>query len=365
MTDTKRRSFLKTTTGAIAGSAIISAPAIASGKTKKLKMVTSWPKNFPGLGTAAESFAKRIKEASNGRFQIKVYAGGELVHPLKCHDAVQEGTADLYHSADYYYKGKKMAYAFFAAVPFGFTANEMNAWLMYGGGQQLWDEVGAEFGVKHLPVGNTGVQMGGWFKKEINSLDDLKGLKMRTPGLGGDLLNAVGGTALTLAGSEIMPALQAGTLDAAEWVGPWNDLAFGFYKVVKNYYGPGFSEPGVTLGMGLNKKFWDGLSKEDQAMFTAVAHEENSRALAEFNAKNGAALKTLIDDHGVILREFPDEVYKTMAEASKDVLAKAGATDPLTQKVYDSFVAFRQQASHWSALSDQGYMNKRSLISWS
>ncbi|MGI9302226.1 MAG: TRAP transporter substrate-binding protein [Gammaproteobacteria bacterium] len=355
----KRRDLLKAG-GAVAASAV-AAPAIAQ-DTKELKMVTSWPKDFPGLGTAARRFGERLEAASGGRFKVKLFAGGELVHPLKCHDALQEGTADLYHSADYYYQGKVKGYAFFCAVPFGFRAAEMDAWIYHGGGQELWDEMGAQFGVKHLMCGNTACQMGGWFKKPMKSLEDFKGLKMRIPGLGGDVIKALGGTSVTLAGSEIMPALEAGTVDATEWVGPYNDLAFGFYKVVKNYHYPGFHEPGTMLGLGIRKKLWDGLSKSDQELFRVCAAAENSYDLAEFNAKNAQALDTLVSKHGVKVHEFSDEIFKGMGEASRDVLATAGATDPMSKKIYESFLAFRKIAVGWSALSDQAYMQKRSLV---
>ncbi len=338
------------------------APAVVKKTVKELKMVTSWPKNFPGLGTSANRFAESINKISDGRFKIKVFAGGELVHPLKCNDAVQQGTADLYHSADYYFGGKHPAYLFFTAVPFGLTANELDAWIHWGGGQALWDEVGAKFGVKHLAGSNTGSQMGGWFKKPITSLEDFKGLKMRIPGLGGQVINALGGTSVTLGGAEIMPALQAGTIDATEWVGPWNDLAFGFYKVVKNYHYPGFHEPGSMLSIGISKKFWDGLSEADKSMFKAAATAENNIGFAEFNAHNTQALNTLVDKHGVKLIEFSDEIYKQMGTAAKDVLATTGAKDELTKKVYESFMAFRKKAVAWTKLSDQSYANKRELV---
>ena len=362
----KRRDFVtKVGLGALAGGTL-SAPAIKSAHAapKVLKMVTSWPKNFPGLGTGAREFGELLEAASGGRYQVKLYAGGELVHPLKCHDAVQEGTADLYHSAEYYYKGKSISLAFFTAVPFGFTANEMDAWLLHGGGEKLWDEANADFGIKALPCGNTGSQMGGWFKKEVNTLDDMKGLKMRMPGLGGDVLKAIGATALTLAGSEIMPALQAGTIDATEWVGPWNDLAFGFYKVAKHYYSPGFHEPGATLSLGINKKFWDSLPKADQQLFRACAYATNYSNFAEYNAKNSASLDTLINKHGVKLGEFSDEIFVAIGEASKDVLADAGKKDAMAKKVYESFIKFRQEAVGWTKLSDQNYANKRALVTF-
>lgn len=358
-----RRSFIKNAglAGGAAAASTLATPALSQGR-QEIKLVTSWPKNFPGLGTAPEKFAERLNAASDGRYSVRVYAGGELVPPLKCNDAVQEGTAEMYHSADYYYQGKSPAYAFFTSVPFGFTANEMDAWIMYGGGQELWDEVGAQFGIKHLPGGNSGSQMGGWFRKDMNSLEDFKGLKMRIPGLGGDVINALGGTSVTLAGAEILPALQAGTVDAAEWVGPWNDLAFGFYKVVKNYYYPGFHEPGSLVGFGIAKPLWDGLSDADKAMFSSAALAANNLTLADFNANNTQALRTLIDKHGVKLKEFSDEIYKGFGEASRDVLASAAASDPLTKKVHDSFLEFRGKALEWTKLSDQTYANKRALV---
>jgi TRAP-type mannitol/chloroaromatic compound transport system substrate-binding protein len=357
-----RRSFLKTAGlagGAAAGA--LAAPAIAQGITE-LKLVTSWPKNFPGLGTAPERFAKSVEKATDGRYRVRVFAGGELVHPLKVHDAVQEGTAEMYHSGDYYFQGKLKAYAFYSSVPFGFRPDEMDAWIQYGGGQELWDEIGAQFGIKHMECGNTGSQMGGWFNKKMESVDDFKGLKMRIPGLGGDVIKALGGTPVTLAGAEILPALQSGNVDATEWVGPWNDLAFGFYKVVKFYHYPGFHEPGTMLNIGMSKKLWDSLSESDKQIFEACARAENNHNLAEFNSNNGQALDTLINKHGVELVEFSDEIYKEFGKASNDVLAAAGEADPLTKKVYESFIDFRKKAADWSMLSDQSYMNKRSLV---
>jgi TRAP-type mannitol/chloroaromatic compound transport system substrate-binding protein len=347
----------------VAGGDKPKAPAISKG-VKQLRMVTSWPKNFPGLGTAANRFAARVNQASEGRYTIKVFAGGELVHPLKVNDAVQQGTADMYHSAEYYAQGKSQAYAFFTAVPGGFTANEMMAWIYHGGGQKLWDEVSAQFGIKALGAGNSGTQMGGWFKKPITSIEDFKGLKMRIPGLGGAVIKALGGTSVTLAGSEILPALQAGTIDAVEWVGPWNDLAFGFYKVVKNAMYPGIHEPGAMLSLGMNKKFWDGLSAADQALFTACAGAENEYDLAEFNANNTAALETLVNKHGVVYRPFPDEVFKALDIAARDVVATAGAKDAMSKKVYDSYIRFRKIATDWTRISEQSYTRLRDLVKY-
>ncbi len=325
-------------------------------------MVTSWPAGFPGLGTAATRLGKRIGQATDGRITVRVYAGGDFVHPLKCNDAVQQGVADMYHSFDYYYGLKAAAYLFFTSVPFGFTANEIDAWIHWGGGQKLWDEVGAEFGIKHLPGCNTGSQMGGWFIKPIKTVADFKGLKMQMPGLGGAVINALGGTAVTLGGAEIMPALQAGTLDAAEWVGPWNDLALGVYKVAKHYYYPGFHEPGAMVSVGISRKMWDGMTNSDRAIIEAACLAENNFGYAEFNAKNTNALIVLTRRHRVRLHQFTDAIYKQIGVAAKDVLAKTGATDPLSRKVYASFMAFRRRAVAWTKMSDQAYTNKRALV---
>ena len=357
-----RRSFLRAgAVGTAAAASTLAAPAIAQG-VQELKMVTSWPKNFPGLGTSANRLAERIETMSDGRYRVRVFGGGELVPALKTQDALQEGTAELYHSAEYYFVGKTPALAYFAAVPFGLTATEQNAWLYHGGGQELWDEVAAEFNVKPFATANTGVQMGGWFKNPITSIDDFRGLRMRIPGLGGDVITALGGTSVTLAGAEILPALQAGTIDATEWVGPWNDLAFGLYKVATNYGYPGFHEPGTSLSGGIRKDLWDGMSDADKAMFEAAMTAENCTGLAEFNANNGSALQQLINDHGVNLFEIPDDVYVAIGEASRDVLSSTAGTDATTQRVYDSFMGFRKQALEWTARSDQSYANKRGLV---
>jgi len=357
-----RRSFLKTTgvtAGATAASAV-AAPAIAQNVTE-LKLVMSWPKNFPGLGTAPERFARRFEAATEGRYKIRIYGGGELVGALKTLDAVQEGTADMYHSAEYYFVGKTPAFGFFAAVPFGFRPDEMDAWIHHGGGQELWDELAADFNVKPFLCGNTGSQMAGWFDKQITSVEDFKGLRMRIPGLGGDVIRELGGTPVTLGGADILPAFQQGNIDAAEWVGPYNDLAFGFYKIVKNYHYPGFHEPGTALGLGVNRQVYESMSKADQAALQACAVAENNIDLAEFNANNSTALETLVNEHGVNVYELPDELFVQAGQAAKDVLAEVANEDAITKRVYDSYTAFRKIALDWSKLSDQSYMRKREL----
>ena len=338
------------------------APAISK-QMRELKMVTTWPKNFPGLGTGAQRFADSVTNASDGRLTVKLFAAGELVPPFESFDAVSQGNADMYHAAEYYWQGKSKAFNFFTAVPFGLTANEMDAWLHFAGGQQLWDELSAGFNIKGLACGNTGVQMGGWFNKEINSAADLKGLKMRMPGLGGEVLRKLGASAIALPGGEIFPSLQSGAIDATEWVGPWNDLAFGFYKVTKFYYWPGFHEPGSTLGVGVNKDVWDSFSASDQALMLACANDENNRMFAEYNATNADSLDTLINEHGVQLREFSDDVFRAFGSASKEVLDEVGnSDDALTKKIYEHFMDFRKKVMGWTKLSDQGYMAKRGLV---
>ncbi|MCF6276055.1 MAG: TRAP transporter substrate-binding protein, partial [Robiginitomaculum sp.] len=246
--------------------AVPGAPAI-SRNLRQFRLVTSWPKDFPGLGIMANRFAEFVKTMSEGRIEVKVFAAGELVGATEVFDAVSTGAADMYHSAEYYWQGKAKGFSFFTAVPMGLTATEMSGWINFGGGQELWDNLSAKFNIKAFHAGNTGHQMGGWFKKEINTLEDFKGLKMRMPGIGGEVIRRLGGAAVKLSGGEIYQALQSGAIDATEWVGPWNDYAFGFYREAPYYYGPGFHEPGAALGVGVTLDVWNSLSATDQAIF--------------------------------------------------------------------------------------------------
>ncbi len=325
------------------------------------KMVTTWPKNFPGLGTGANKLAELIGEMSGGRITVKVYGAKELVGALEIFDAVSRGTAELGHGASYYWKGKSTAAQFFAAVPFGLTAQEMNSWLYHGGGMELWEEVYAEFGLIPGAAGNTGVQMGGWFNREINSVEDLKGLKMRIPGLGGEVLKRAGGTPVLLPGGEIFPSLQSGAIDATEWVGPYNDLAFGLHKAAKYYYYPGWHEPGTTLETFINKEAFEKLPADLQSIVRNAIRVANQDMLADFTAKNNHALEQLVNEHNVELRKFPDEVLIQMKDLSDQVVAEEAAKDPMSKKVFDSFVKFRDQAKKWHAVSEQAYLNARSL----
>ncbi|MGI9498435.1 MAG: TRAP transporter substrate-binding protein [Geminicoccaceae bacterium] len=362
----KRRNFVTTAAtgslvvGAAAATGSFPNPAIAQG-TKQLKMVTTWPKNFPGLGTGAENLAKRITAMSDGTLEVKVFAAGELVPPFESFDAVSSGNADMSHSASYYWQGKSPAFNFFTTVPFGLTANEHAAWVNYGGGQELWDELAAGFNIKPFLRASTGVQMGGWYKKEINTLDDFQGLEFRMPGLGGEVLRRLGAAVVNLPGGEIFPALQAGTIDGTEWVGPWNDLAFGFYKVANYYYGPGFHEPGTTGEVMVNKDVWEGMTDSEKAIIEVAVQAEAWREYSEFSANNADSLKVLVEEHGVEVRTFSNELFAEIKKVAGEVVAEIGETDEITKKVYDSYKTFHDKAIGWAKLSEQGYLNARSL----
>ena len=337
----------------------VSAPAISRNR-RRLNMVTTWPKGLPGLGEAAERVASRIARMSEGAIEVKVFAAGELVPAFECFDAVANGSADMYHGAEYYWTAKSTAYPFFTAVPFGMTAQEIMGWIDYGGGQELWDELSGDFGIKAIQGANTGHQMGGWFRKEINSLDDLVGLQMRIPGQGGDVLRALGGAAKALPGGEIYQALQTGNIDATEWVGPWNDYSLGFYREAPYYYGPGFHEPGASLAVGINRKLWDSMTDGEQAIIKAACESTNHTSLGEFTYQNSVYLDILTRDHGVQLRSFPDEVVTAMSEASRDVRASSGR-DGIEKRIYESFETGLKKMSQWADVSDGPYYAARKL----
>ena len=344
--------------GGVAAASTIAAPAIAKERVE-IAMVATWGRDFPGLGTGAQRFAQRLSDMSDGRIQVTYYAAGERVKAFDSFDEVASGNAQMYHGAEYYWKGKHPGWAYFTAVPFGLTCLEMNAWIRFGGGQELWDELGADYGLKGLMCGNTGVQMGGWFRKEMNSVDDFKGLKMRMPGLGGDVLAKLGGSPVSLPGGQIYENLISGSIDATEWVGPWNDELMKFYEAAKYYYYPGMHEPGSMLAVGMNKTWWDGLTKSDQMMIEAASSMENDVMMAEYNYKNGAALKRLINDQGVKLRQFNDEIYDGFYEASEEVFAEVQEHSDLANRIHQSFVTARTDIGAWAEISDQAYLTQR------
>lgn len=358
--NTSRRQFL-TATAAGAATLPLAAPVFAQGK-RELKMVTGWPKKFPGLGVASQRIGDAITAATDGRLTVKVFGAGELVPAFEAFDAVASGAADMYHAAEYYWQGKSTAFNFFAGVPFGMTTAEHNAWVYHRGGQELWDETSASFGLKAFMAGNSSAQAGGWFNKEINSIEDLKGLKMRIPGFGGKVIEEVGGTAVTLPGGEIFAALQSGAIDAGEMAGPWIDLGFGFYKAAKYFYNPGFQEPTSAESLGINLELWNDLSAADQNVIQMAAAQENVMNPADFIANHSRSLKILLNEHGVQLRSYPDDVMIALGKASKKVLADAAAADAMTKKVYDSYMAFLDEVSSWTEQSEQAYLRARSLV---
>ncbi len=322
-------------------------------------MVTSWPPGLPGLGAGATRFAERITRASGGRLNVRVYAAGELVPAFEVFDAVSRGTVEMGHGAAYYHKGKVDAAQFFTSIPFGLNAQEMNGWLYYGGGLELWRELYDPFSLVPFPAGNTGVQMGGWFNREINSPEDLKGLKMRIPGLGGEVLRRAGGTPVTLPGSEIFTSLQTGVIDATEWVGPYNDVAFGLPKAARYYYYPGWQEPGPTLEAIVNKDAWNALPDDLKAIVEIAAQSVNSDMLAEFVHGNTTALMQLKDDPNVEVRAFPADVVELLEGYAEEVIAELVAADPAAAKIHASYAAYRDAAREWQRVSEEAYLGSR------
>ena len=344
---------------AVAGATALSTPAIASGK-RQVKMLTPWPKRMPGLGWHAEWAAQAITDATDGRLNVKLYNGGEIVPPGKELPATGKGTADMYTGASIYSGGISPAFGFFTSVPFGMTSLEHYAWIQHGGGQQLMDELYAQHNLVPFTSSTTGVQMAGWYRKEINSVEDFKGLKIRMPGLGGAVLSKLGATSVSIPGGEIYQALQTNAIDATEFGVPYNDIAFGFHKVAKYHYGAGFHEPGSAGDHAVNKDFWDSLSKGDQhllrAIFDAVAH----RGTADYNHNNGVMLRKM-EKYGVQVRTFNDSIYAAAAKAAKEVYGELRSKDDITARVIDSYFGYQKDVGHWmneSAVKYIGFRNK-------
>ena len=326
------------------------------------KLITTWPKNLPGLGTAPERMADRIRTMSRGRLDIKVYGAGELVGAFEVFDAVSRGTAEMGNGASYYWRSKLPVAAVFSTVPFGLTAQEMNGWLHAGGGLELWQELYEPFGVIPMAAGNTGVQMGGWFNKEINSLADLQGLKMRIPGLGGEVLGRVGGVPVSMPGSEVFTSLQTGVIDATEWVGPYNDLAFGLHTIADYYYYPGWHEPGAAIESIVNAVSFASLPPDLKAILETAVGAANDQVLAEFTARNAEALEILVDDHGVALREFPAEVLAALQRASTGVVAELAGDSELNQRILSSLNTYRSRVRAYHEITERAYINAREAL---
>ncbi|MEK9654217.1 MAG: ABC transporter substrate-binding protein [Halieaceae bacterium] len=326
------------------------------------KLVTTWPKGLPGLGAAPENFARRVNEASGGRLRIKVFGAGEIVPAFEVFDAVSGGVAEVGHGAAYYWKGKIPAAVFYTAVPFGMTAQEVNGWLHYGGGLTLWRELYAPFGVIPFAGGSTGVQMAGWFNKRLNSREDLVGLKMRIPGLAGEVFDAAGGSAVRIAGGEVYTSMQTGVIDAVEWVGPYNDRTLGLMEVGEYYYYPGWHEPGAMLETIVNADALAALPEDLQAIVRIAARATNTDMLDDFTANNSESLQILLSDFDTQVLPLPDDVMDALYEQSQAAIQALIDTDPMAKKIAASYFVFLEKVRTYHEISERAYLNGRDRV---
>lgn len=331
-------------------------PGEISNQKYKWKMVTTWPPNYPILGEGCTLFAELVNKMSGGRMEIQVFGGGELVPALETFDTVRNGGAEMGSGAAYYWAGKIPAAQFFATVPFGMNAQQMTTWLYAGGGMELWEELYGQYNLVPMPAGNSGVQMGGWFNREINSIEDLKGLKMRIPGLGGKVLEKAGGSAVLLAGGELYTGLERGIIDATEWLSPFHDFSMGFHEISKYYYSPGWHEPGTSLEFILNKEKYEELPEDLQAIIKAAGWQAHTWVFTQLEAKNGEYLEKL-EAADVDIRTFPTEVLDQLRAYTKEVIDELVSKDEFAQKVYASYLDFSKKAAKWSELSEKAYYN--------
>ncbi|MGE0759531.1 MAG: TRAP transporter substrate-binding protein [Pirellulaceae bacterium] len=343
--------------GVLALGAGLATPALSQNR-QRLRMVTDWP-NGPGLFSSASRLAKRIGEATDGRLSIEVFASGELVRAFETLAAVEAGVVDMYQSHDGYFQSRAPAFHFFSGVPFGLTANELFAWVRYGGGQQLWDELSGRFNIKPLCAASTGSQMGGWFRREIQTSDDFRGLRYRTAEPGAEVLRRLGAIVVLLPGSDVLLAMQSGAIDACELIGPWMDVSMGISSVASVYHYPAWQEPGTVLTLGVNRQVWDGLSESDRQLIQAVAEGEFAVSLAEFNTNNALSLRRLREEGSVRVARFPDSVLNTLRDVSVDVVAELGSGDDLARRIYASFTNFREVIAEWTAVSEGAYIGTR------
>lgn len=353
---TNRRKFLAG--GATAAGATLASPAIVRAQTRTWRMVTSWPKNLPGPGTTAQFLADQITIMSQGRLEVTVYPAGELVSGLGVLDAVAGKVAQMGHTASFFWTGKMPAAAFFTAVPFGLTPLEHIAWIEHGGGQDLWDQLYEPFRVKPLMAGNSGMQMGGWLKKEVNSLDDMKGLRFRIPGLGGAMMQKLGVVPVLMAPSEILPALQSGAIDGTEFLGPWSDRAAGFYKAASNYYWPGFHEPNGTSEALINLKSWNNLPDDLKQIVENACRAANMLGLSETEWRNAEALQALKGD-GVTTRRWPDDIVRAARDVAAEVILEFGQGSDIEQRIYLSYETMRARARNWSRVGAEAFLTAR------
>lgn len=366
MTKVDRRKFIKGgALAAVATPALLScakekkqdveAPYINFNKNYLWKMVTTWPPNFPVVGEGCNMFADFVERMSGGRMKIHVYGGGELIPALECFDAVSSGAVELGHGASYYWAGKVPAGQFFASVPFGMNAQQTMSWIITGGGDKLWEETYEPFNLLPMICGSTGAQMGGWFNKEINSIEDINGLKMRIPGLGGKVLSKAGGSAVTVAGGEIFTNLERGVIDATEWIGPYHDYLMGFHKVARHYYYPGWHEPGTVLELLINRPKYLELPTDLQEIVREAAHRVNTWIWMEFESKNSIYLKKLIEEEGVAPRQFPDDVLDQLRIYTQEAVEELANQGEREQRIYKAYLDFRESIDGWAVVTEKVY----------
>jgi TRAP-type mannitol/chloroaromatic compound transport system substrate-binding protein len=357
-----RRSFLRTSAlgGTAAAATSLAAPAVAQGR-RTWRMVTTWGRNFPGLGVGAQRLADRITAATDGQLTIQVFAGGELVPPLQSIDAVIDGSAEMSHGAAYYWMNKSVSLAFFTGVPFGMTSREHSAWVRYMGGQELWDEAYDQFGLKGFLSGDTGTQAGGWFRNELRGIEDIQGLRFRTPGIGGQVWQRMGASVVNLAAGEIFAALQTGSLDAAEFVGPYNDLALGFHQVRQHYYTSSFTEPGLATELVVDKEKFLELPANIQLIVEHVCQAEYDQVASDFYANDPRALATLVNQHNVITHaQFPASILEAGARASREFLDELMANgDSITRRTAESYMASLRILRTRTEGTDLGFLEAR------
>lgn len=357
----QRRKFLRAAALGTAGAAL-AAPMVNAQSARTLTIVSTWPRDFPGLGLSAQRLAARITELSQGAIQTEYFAAGERVGAFDVFDEVSSGNSQAYIAADYYWIGKHPGFAYFTSVPFGMTTPEWNAWIKFKGGQELWDKISGEFGLKPLACGATGAQAGGWFNKEINSPDDLQGLKMRIPGLGGTVMSKLGVSTVSLPGGQIYENLVSGAVDATEWVGPYNDYFMKFYEAATIYYTAGMHEPGGGLTFGMNASWWGGLSDWERALITAACYEEHAAQPEEASANNGAYLARLVNDHGVQARAFNEDVWDAFGDAAEEVFSETRDHSALAAEINDAFQEALKEIGAWRAAAEIEFSNQRNRI---
>lgn len=358
-----RRQFLIKGATVTAGSAIVGAPALAQSDVVRWRMASSFPKSVDTLFGTAEFVASRVSQITGGKFQISVHAAGEIVPALQVLDAVEKGTIECNHTAPYYFIGKDPAWAFGTCVPFGLNSRQHNAWWVHGGGEKIFNEFTRQSGVVSLLCGNTGAQMAGWFKKEIKSVDDLKGLKFRTGGMGGQVLTRLGVVTQQLPAGEIYSALEKGTIDAAEFTVPYDDEKLGLNKVAKFYYYPGWNEGGAALGIQANAKAWDALPENYRAALQAASAEANSWMQAKYDAGNPAALRRLIQG-GATLRAYPQVVLDACFKANNELMAETSAKSASFKRIFDHMKAFQRDQIAWFRVAEaqfDSFMSRQKL----